>query len=126
MPDPILVVDSSEIREGKLAEVKGLVEELVEFVEANEAAPLAYSVYFDEAGRRMTVVQIHASSASMEHHMEIAGPIFRRFADLLMLERVDFYGSPTANLVEQMRQKARLLGDAAVVVNDRHAGFTRF
>jgi len=33
MSDPILVVDSSEIREGKLEEVKAGVEDLVAFVE---------------------------------------------------------------------------------------------
>ena len=39
---PILVVDSSDIHEGKLEEVKAGVEELVAFVDANEAEPLAY------------------------------------------------------------------------------------
>ncbi|MFL5971457.1 MAG: hypothetical protein ACJ750_03640 [Gaiellaceae bacterium] len=42
MSGPILVVDSSEIRAGKLGEVKAGVEELVAFVEANETEPLAY------------------------------------------------------------------------------------
>lgn len=38
---PILVVDSSDIREGRLEEVRG-AEDLVAFVEANEAEPIAY------------------------------------------------------------------------------------
>ena len=63
MPTPILVVDSSKIRAGKLEEVKAGVEELVAFVEANEAEPLAYDIYFDEASALMTVVQIHPDSA---------------------------------------------------------------
>jgi hypothetical protein len=29
-----------------------------EFVEANEAEPIAYSIYIDEDGSRMTVMQI--------------------------------------------------------------------
>jgi hypothetical protein len=63
---------------------------LVAFVEANEAAPLAYSIYFDEPGTRMTVVQIHPSTESLEFHMKVAGPVFRRFTDMVNLSRMDF------------------------------------
>jgi hypothetical protein len=124
--DPIIVIDSSEIREGKLDELKTALTTLVEFVEANEAEPIAYSIYIDEDGSRMTVVQIHPSSASMELHMRLAGPIFRKFTELLVLSRVDFYGRPSDAVLEQMRQKAELLGNAPVVVNEFNAGFTRF
>jgi quinol monooxygenase YgiN len=126
MSDPIVVIDTSEIREGKLEEVKTAVKELVEFVDANEADPIAYNIYFDENGNRMTVVQIHPSSASMELHMKVAAPVFRRFTELLTLTSVDFYGKPSDRLLEQMRQKARMLGNAPVVVNEVHAGFARF
>ena len=44
MSDPIVVIDSSEIREGKLEELKTALEELAAFVEANEADPIAYSL----------------------------------------------------------------------------------
>lgn len=126
MPTPILVVDSSEIRAGKLGEVKAGVDELVAFVEANEAEPLAYDIYFDEAGARMTVVQIHPDSASLERHLTVAGPVFRRFADLLTLVSVDVYGKASEAALEQLRGKARLLGAARLVVHELHAGFSRF
>jgi quinol monooxygenase YgiN len=124
--DPLVVIDSSEIREGKIDELKAALTQLVEFVEANEAEPIAYSIYLDEDGSRMTVMQIHPSSASMEFHLRLAGPIFQKFTDLLVLSRVDFYGTPSDALLEQMRQKAGLLGNAPVVVNELHAGFARF
>ena len=113
MSGPILVVDSSEIRAGKLGEVKAGVEELVAFVEANEAEPLAYEIYFDEAGTMMTVVQIHPDSASLERHLTVAGPVFRRFADLLTLVNVDVYGRASEAALEQIRGKARFLGRCA-------------
>ena len=61
----------------------------------------------------------------MELHMEIAAPEFRKFTSLLELQRVDFYGSASARLLDQMRVKAMLLGGAAVVVNLLQAGFWR-
>jgi hypothetical protein len=87
---------------------------------------LAYNIYFDEAGTQMTVVQIHPSSASLERHLTVAGPVFRRFADLLTLAQVDVYGSPSEAALEQLRTKAQLLGNAPVVVRELHAGFSRF
>jgi hypothetical protein len=126
MSGPILVVDRSEIRTGKLEDVKAAVEDLVAFVEANEADPIAYNIYFDEAGTQMTVVQIHLRAASLERHLTVAGPVSRRFANLLTLERVDIYGNPSEAALEQMRSKAQLLGNAPVVVHELHSGFSRF
>jgi hypothetical protein len=125
MTELLIAVDSSEIREGKLDAVRAGAAELAEFVEANEPETIAYSIYLDEQAGRMTVVQIHPSSASMELHMEIAAPVFRKFAGLLDLTRVDFYGQPSETLLERMHQKAELLGRAPVVVNELHAGFAR-
>jgi hypothetical protein len=124
--EPIIAVDSSEIWEGRIDELRTGLTELVEFVEANETEPIAYRIYIDEDGTRMTVVQIHPSSASMERHMKVAGPIFQKFTDLVVLSRIDLYGRPSDALVEQMRRKANLLGNAPVVVNELHAGFARF
>ena len=125
MPTPILVIDSSEIRAGKLGEVKAGVEELVAFVDANEVEPLVYEIYFDEAGTLMTVVQIHPDSGSLERHLTVAGPVFRRFAELLTLVNVDVYGKASEAALEQIRGKARFLGNAPVRIHDLHAGFSR-
>jgi quinol monooxygenase YgiN len=126
MSDPIVFVDTSEIREGKLEEVRRAVAHLAAFVEANESDPLSYQVFFTHDGRRMTVLQVHQDSASMERHMEVAGPVFAKFADLLVLRTIDIYGSPSERVVEQLRQKAELLGTATVAIHERQAGFVRF
>lgn len=126
MSEPIVVVDTSEISRGKLEELKAAVDELVRFVESNEPRPIAYNVYLSHDETRVTVVQVHPDSASMEFHMQVAAPAFRRFADLLALRATDVYGAPNEHLLEQLRQKVGMLGSAAVVVHDRHAGFARF
>lgn len=125
MSEPLVFVDSSEIREGKLEELKTAIKGLVEFVEANEPAPIAYNVFFNSEGTRMTVVQIHPDSASMEFHMKVAASAFPKFADLLKLLTMDIYGKPSDALLEAMRQKARMLGLESVLVHEFHAGFTR-
>jgi quinol monooxygenase YgiN len=126
MSEPLVLIDSSEIRPGKLEEVKAGLRELVDFVEANEPLQLAYAMSLNKEGTRMTVVQIHPDSASVELHMKVAAPIFARFADLIKLWTMDVYGTPSPGLLQQLEQKVRLLRSATIGELDLHAGFTRF
>jgi len=124
--DLILSIDCSEVRNGKLEQLRLAMKALVDFVDANETRPLAYEVFFSDDGTRMTVVQVHPDSAAMEFHMSVAGAEFAKVKDLLTLSAIDIYGTPSATLLDQMRQKAHLLGGASLAVHDLHAGFTRF
>jgi quinol monooxygenase YgiN len=121
----ILYLDTSDVREGALEALKPALDRLVDFVEANEPQLIAYNVYFSEDGRRLTVVSVHPDSASLEHHMEVAGPLFRQFVDLVTLNSIHIYGEPSEKVLEQSNEKARLLGRGDVVVQSLHAGFTR-
>jgi quinol monooxygenase YgiN len=125
MSEPIILLDTSEIREGRLEDVKTAFRELADFVEENEPQAIAYHVYLSEDATRVTVVQIHPDSASVEFHMKAAADLFPRFAKLLRLSRLEIFGRPSPDLLDQMRAKARMLGDAPVDVYDLHAGFAR-
>ena len=125
MAAPLVFVDSSEIHPGKLAEVKAAIQELAAVVEANEPRTLAYAVHLDHDGTRMTVLQIHPDSASMEHHMRVAAGVFAKFAGLITLTTVDVYGVASDAVLSALRAKARMLGAATVRVHSMHAGFSR-
>lgn len=125
MSEPIISLDTSLIRVGRLVELKSAVAELVEFVRSNEPRPIVYEVYVDNTESRMTVVQVHPDSASMEYHMTVAGPAFAGFAELVTLSTLDVYGKPSEELLELLRSKVRLLGEATVNVHDLQAGFAR-
>jgi quinol monooxygenase YgiN len=126
MSDAIVYVDVADVREGALEELKAAMKELVEFVDANEPRLIAYNVYFSDDGTRMTVVHVHPDSASLEYHMEVAGPVFRRFVHLVTLTSIRIYGDPSEKVLRQLHEKARLLGRGTVAVDALHAGFTRF
>lgn len=126
MSTPIIVIDTSEILEGKVPELEKAIHELAAFVESNETRPISYNVYLDEDRTRMTVLQVHPDSESMELHMTLAGPAFAKFRGLIELSTMDVFGEPSDHLLEQIRQKARRLGNATVRVHDRRAGFHRF
>jgi hypothetical protein len=121
----IIYVDTSEVRAGALEELKHAIKGLVDFVEANEPQLIAYNVYFSDDGTRMTVVSLHPDSASLEYHMEVAAPQFRRFVELVTMSSIHIYGEPGEKVLQQAHEKARLLGRGIVVVEPLHAGFAR-
>src|SRR5439155_9750409 len=45
--------------------------EHVDLIEMNEPRLIAFHLFFDEAGRTASVVQVHPDSASMEFHMQV-------------------------------------------------------
>jgi quinol monooxygenase YgiN len=125
MSDEIVYVDTSDVREGALEELQAGMKELVDFVEANEPRIISYNVYFNEEGTRMTVMHVHPDAESVEYHLEVAGPIFRRFVELVTLTSTHIYGRPSEKVLKQADEKVRLLGRGDVDVQALHAGFTR-
>ncbi len=122
----LVYVDSSQILAGKLDKVKVLIQELAEFVEANEPSVVAYEIYVEESGESMSVFQIHEDSASLERHMEIGMPLFLKFQDSINLERIDVYGEPSPTLRAVLKAKAESLGNGGVVIHSLVSGFSRW
>jgi hypothetical protein len=123
---PIVYVDTSEVRSGRLEELKAAMDDLTEFVEANEPQLLAYNVYFNDAGDRMTVLHISPDPASLEFHMTVAGPKFPPIGEFINMLGIDVYGDPGEALADSLRKKAELLGRGSVRLHELHAGFARF
>jgi hypothetical protein len=121
----IVYVDTSEVRSGQLEELKAAMEDLTEFVKANEPRLLAYNVYFSDDGDRMTVLHIDPDSASLEFHMNVAGPKFPPIGEFINMLAIDVYGDPGDALVGRLRQKSELLGSGTVRIHELHAGFAR-
>jgi hypothetical protein len=125
MSSPLIYIDTSDVRDGALEELKKAIRELAEFVDANEPRLIAYNVYFSDDGKQMTVVHVHVDSASLDYHMDVAGPAFRKFANLLTLSSIRIYGEPGEKALKQLHDKAGLLGSGDVIVHEPHAGFSR-
>ncbi len=126
MSEPIVYIDSSTIRVGKLAELKAAIRATVAYVDANEPQLLSYGFFLSENDTRMTVVAVHPDAASMEYHMKVGSPVFRRFTEFINLSRIEVYGDVPETVLEKLREKAEMLGSGRVVVHKLHAGFARF
>ena len=125
MPPPIVYIDTSTIRDGKLEELEAAMKHLAAFVEANVPQLISYGFFLDQDSTQMTVVAVHPDPASLEFHMDVGADEFRRFADLIDLSRIEVYGAVSDAVLERLHRKARMLGSGTVAVHELHAGFAR-
>jgi len=125
MSSPIVYVDHSEIVDGRFEELTERLNGLVALIESNEPRLIAYGVYLNEDRTELSVVHVHRDVASLVTHFQVTGPAFRNFVDLVRLQSIDVYGEAPEDVVDQLRAKARLLGNATVSVHGFHAGFIR-
>jgi hypothetical protein len=122
---PIVYVDTSDIHEGKLAELEVAMTGLAAFVEKHVPQLISYGFFLNDKRTEMTVVAVHRDSASLEFHMDTCGEEFKKFAELIDLSRIEVYGSVSDAALERLHGKARMLGRGTVTVHELHAGFDR-
>lgn len=126
MTDSIVYVDRSSIKEGKADEVRKRIQGLVEFIETREDQLARYQFFFDDEARHMTVIAVHPDSESLKAHMEIGRSAFAGFSELIDMTGIEVYGHPSAEVMELLEDKARMLGDAGnVEVHSLVGGFVR-
>ncbi len=125
MKEEIIYIDVSEILEGKLPELKAALKELVDFVDTNEPLPFTYNFYFNQENTRMTLIQVHPNSESLEFHLKVAGSMFPKFATFIKLQVIEIYGNVSDNVLKQLNKKAEMLGAGSVQSHQLQSGFTR-
>jgi hypothetical protein len=125
MAGPIVYIDRSDVTPGALMDLQAAVSDLVAFVEAREPRLIAYGFYIDDVDGTMTVVAVHPDSESLEFHLSIGGPEFRKVGAFITLRAIEVFGEPSDEALDQIHEKARMLGDATVVVRSADAGFAR-
>jgi hypothetical protein len=121
----IVYVDVSRVRPGNIDDLKAGMEALASFVEEHEPDIPCYDVFFNADGTEMTVTHVHADPATLDFHMEIAGPEFAKVRDFIDLVSIDVYGEPSEQAIAGMRRKAEMLGQGVVRIHSHHAGLCR-
>jgi len=125
---PLIYVDQSDIAPGSVAALREAAARLTAFVEEREPQLLAYGIHVDEDAMAMSVVAVHPDSASLELHLRIGGPEFRKVGEFIVLRSIDVYGELPTEVVALLREKARMLGGeggASVAIHARAVGFAR-
>jgi hypothetical protein len=118
MSRALVYVDTSEVRDGALEDLKAAIRELADFVDENEPQLISHDVHFSEEGTR--VIHVHTDPASL-----CGGAALRRFAGLLTPRSIHIYGEPSERRSASCAARY-LLGSGEVAVHAPRAGFGRF
>ena len=126
MSEPIVYIDRSVIRSPDVAGLRKAVADLTQFVRDREPQLVFYGFEIDEGTSTMRVVAVHPDSESLETHLGVGGPEFRKVGAFIDLQQIDLFGRPGSAVLEQVRQKAAMLGtDAQVMVHTFECAFQR-
>ena len=127
MDRPLVYLDRSDILPGKVSELTAAVMALVEFIERHEPQLLSYAFYIDSESSTMAVVAVHPDPASLELHLRIGGPEFRRVGEFIDLRQIDVFGEPGTAVQTLLEEKAAALGRSArITVHEGGIGFSRW
>ena len=119
MSNHIYWVLETNIREGKLDELRGLMKEMVDATKANEPGTINYEWTVSEDGKRCTLYERYADSgAAMKHAMTFAKTYAGRFVGCLEVKKMVVHGNPSSEL------RSALAMQGAVFMQP-FGGFTR-
>jgi len=126
MSGPFIYIGTYTIKSGQLEEArKRCAGEVIDLVEANEPRLIAFNIFFDEQGSKLSVVQVHPDSDSMEFHMKLISEHLDGafdYLDTTVSEQV--YGTPSDTLSRVLAEYADPKV-TATLMPIHVAGFTR-
>ncbi len=124
MVEPLILISTFAVQEGKREGLARFSEDLAAFLEANEPRLLHFTQYLSADGSEMASIQIHPDAASLAFHLQVVRErMAQAFAFLGPAKSFQVYGAPDPAYVEQLRRMAG--PDVPVVVKAKFAGFNR-
>ena len=123
MTQPFILVASYPVKPNMLDKIQDRCQSIAALVESNEPQLLAFHFYFDEAGGRLGIIQVHPDAASMERHMAVIAEHLATAWDWLEEEGGErhWFGTPPDVLTRYAVEHGETVDAFAAHV----AGFTR-
>lgn len=106
MPEPIVFISTLRIKNGKLKAFREHFTGGVPSMEANKPGTVVFYAYLNEDETKVNIVHLFPDSAAMDAHMEGVAERSESAFEFLQPQRFDIYGSPSAGVMEMMRNAA--------------------
>jgi hypothetical protein len=126
MAEPFIFINTYTIKPGKEEAYKTAHQKVADLVEAKEPKMLYFALHTSEDGSQATTVQVHADAENFGYHMSVVEDHVRAAYEYIdwATAAVGIFGSPTAAILDQMRQLAG--SGVSVTVSPTTLGFNRF
>ncbi|MGH3088715.1 MAG: hypothetical protein ACRDSJ_15530 [Rubrobacteraceae bacterium] len=123
MSEPIMLINTMQIEDGKLEGFEESIRNSLTFVEAN-SPQLMVEVFVDEENMRAYSFQLFRDSGSILSHWRMSDPHIRDVMRHITVERLDVYGQPDDAVMDGIRPFSE--NGVNVSVTPHFAGFARF
>jgi hypothetical protein len=126
MAEPLIFINTYTIKPGKEEAYKTAHQKVADIVEAKEPRMLYFALHTSEDGSEAATVQVHAKAENLGYHMSVVENHIRAAHEYLDYSNmtIRIFGSPTAEILDQMRQLAG--SGVSVTVSPAALGFNRF
>ena len=104
MSGPFILMSTSSIIAGKLDEYRAFTSKMIEIIEVNEPRLRAFSTSLNEAGTKVTTVQVHPDADSMVFHLQTVREKMDTAFEHIKLERVVICGEVNDQVLEMLNQ----------------------
>jgi len=125
MSEPIAFVSHFRVKQGKRDDVTRLFQEVSERLKAEKPRTLVFLAYFNETGTQVSFLHVFADAESMDIHFQGSDERGRAAYEYVDPAGWEFYGRPSAQALETMRQAATSAGVTLTVEPDYLGGFLR-
>jgi quinol monooxygenase YgiN len=126
MAEPFIFINTYTIKPGKEEAYRTAHQKVADLVQAKEPKMLYFALHTSEDGSEATTVQVHADAENFGYHMSLVEDHVRAAHEYLDSSNtaIRIFGSPTAEILDQMRQLAG--SGVSVTVSPPTLGFNRF
>lgn len=125
MFEPVVFISHFGIKEGTLADLRRLSEEIIEHLRQDKPRTALYLAYLDGEGTAVSFLHAFPDADSMDLHFEGADERAEAAYQYLEPRGWEIYGRPSEAALESMRQASAGAGVPLTVLPDHLGGFLR-
>jgi len=125
MSEPIAFISHFRVKQGKHDDVTRLFQDVSERLKAEKPRTLVFLAYFNETGTQVSFLHVFADAESMDLHFQGSDERGRAAYEYVDPAGWEFYGRPSQQAMETMRQAATSAGVTLSVEPDYLGGFLR-
>jgi quinol monooxygenase YgiN len=125
MSEPIVFISHFRIKEGRFDALKQLTLDTADGLQSEKPRTILFLSYVDEDRSTISFLHAFADADAMDLHFEGAGERSRAAFEFIEPIGWEFYGRPSSEALETMRQAATASGATLTVQPEHLAGFLR-
>jgi hypothetical protein len=122
MPDPIVFVSHSRIKEGKLEAFRGMSKDMFTTLEASKPGTVFHYGYVSEDGSELSFVHVFPDASAMDAHFVGAGDRVGSAMEYIETHQFAVYGQASEQALEMLSQAP---GVELVFYPDSFGGYLR-